>query len=143
MQGAKFENMESSEDHRSTCSAVQHLPTLQDPSSVTGTAIFCDAAWKIERDTDSTPAGIGIFITTDSNQHFTQLHVLALSPQAASPLQAETFGLLLATMLAEKLGIQETRFLTDCAILASEAANTSIFNTAGHWVMRPLLAGIQ
>ena len=116
MQGAKFENMESSEDHRSNCFAVQQLATQQDPSSVAGTAILCDAAWKIERDMDSAPAGIGIIIRTDINQHFKQLHVSALSPPAASPLQAETFGLLLATMLAEKLGIQEPTFFTDSAI---------------------------
>jgi hypothetical protein len=143
MQGAKLENMVSSEDHRSTCSAVQHLSTQQDPSSVAGTTIFCDAAWKIEKNMESTPAGIGIIITTDCNQHYKQLHVSALSPPASSPLQAEAFGLLLATMLAERLSIQEPTYFTDCLALALEVGATSIFNTKGHWIIRPLLAAIQ
>jgi hypothetical protein len=47
----------------------------------------------------------GIIIQTGGNQHCQQLHISVLSPPASSSLQAEAFGPLLATMLAELLHI--------------------------------------
>jgi hypothetical protein len=64
---------------------------------------------------------MGVFIQVEYNQHIQQLHVSALSPSASSPLQAETFGLMLATRLAEILKIQDPHF-TDCSMLALAAS---------------------
>uniref|UniRef100_A0ACD5WTH1 Uncharacterized protein n=1 Tax=Avena sativa TaxID=4498 RepID=A0ACD5WTH1_AVESA len=66
-----------------------------------------------------------------------------MSPPASSPLQAETFSLMLATRLAENLNIQNPHFLTDCSVLATAAKMTNIFSAPGHWDNRPLLAQIQ
>jgi hypothetical protein len=79
----------------------------------------------------------------NDNQHCRHLHVAALSPPASSPLQAEAFGLLLATKLAELLRLQEPQFYTDCLVLASAAATEDITKAPGHWSIRPLLAEIQ
>ena len=77
------------------------------------------------------------------NQHLKQLHVSALSPPASSPLQAETYGLLLATKLAHLLQVQDPHFYTDCLVLASAAAEPSVFAAPGHWGNRHLLAAIH
>jgi hypothetical protein len=66
-----------------------------------------------------------------------------MSPADSCPLQAETFGLMLAMRLAEILKIQDLHFLTDYSVLASAAKATNIFSAPGHWDNRPLLAHIQ
>jgi hypothetical protein len=66
-----------------------------------------------------------------------------MSPPASSPLQAETFGFLLAIKLANILQLQEPRFYTDNSVLASAAAATNIVPTPGHWMIRPLIVDIQ
>ena len=66
-----------------------------------------------------------------------------MSPPALSPRQAETFGLLLATKLAEILQLQEPRFYTDNSVLASASAASDIIATSSHWMIRPLIAAIQ
>lgn len=87
--------------------------------------------------------GIGVIIQLEGNQHCQQIHVSATSPPVSSPLEAEAYGLLLAVKLADTLSIQEPNFYTDCSVLASSAASTSIFKEAGHWSIRPILALIQ
>jgi hypothetical protein len=77
------------------------------------------------------------------NQHLKQLHVSALSPPVSTPLQAETYGLLLATRLADILQIQEPHFYSDCLVLTSAARSQTVFDAPGHWENRPLLAAIQ
>lgn len=140
---SKLEDLVTSQEQSLTFSASQLQVPQQDPSLLAGNVIFCDAAWKNEGSNKSSSAGIGIIIQTRGNQHYNELHISALSPPVSSPLQAEAFGLLLATMLAERLHIQEPRFYTDCSVLASEAATTSIFEDSGHWVIRPILASIR
>ena len=76
-------------------------------------------------------------------KHCNQLYILARSPPASSPLQAEAFGLLLATKLAEILHFQQPHFYTDSSILATAAAATNIVTAPGHWTIRPLIAAIQ
>jgi hypothetical protein len=66
-----------------------------------------------------------------------------VSPPASSPLRAEAYGLLLTTMLADTLRIQEPQYYTDCSVLASATAATSIFKDVGHWNIRPILAFVQ
>jgi hypothetical protein len=66
-----------------------------------------------------------------------------LSPPDSSPLQAETYRLLLATKLAEILEIQDPYFYTDSLVLASAAASPTVFKAPGHWDNRPHLAAIQ
>jgi hypothetical protein len=61
----------------------------------------------------------------------------------STPLQAEAFGLLLATKLAEILQLQGPQFYTDCLVLASAAATDDITMALGHWSIRPILADIQ
>ena len=112
----------------------------QDPFSLAGTIICCDAAWKMEEHQGPIPAGIGIVIQTQGNQHFQQLHIAALSPPAESPLQAEAFGLMLATKLAELLHVQDPFFFTDCLTLENATKATSILQAPGHWIIRPQLA---
>jgi hypothetical protein len=143
MQASKLDEMATPKEHCFTSPASQLPVPQQDPSLTAGNVIFCDAAWKNEGSNQSSPAGIGIIIQTEGNQHCRQLHISALSPPVSSPLQAEAFGLLLATMLAEILHIQEPRFYTDCSVLASAVAAKSIFKDSGHWVIRPILAAIR
>jgi hypothetical protein len=116
---------------------------LHEVTNSTANAIFCDAAWKKEAGTDRNQAGIGVTISIQGNQHLNQMHIAALSPPASSPLQAETYGLLLATKLAHLLQVQDPQYYTDCLVLASAARETSVFATPGHWENRPLLAEIQ
>lgn len=118
-------------------------PAAQTLSNLTGVAIFCDAAWKLEQGAQTAQAGIGIFIKMEHLTHCNQLYISARSPPAFSPLQAEAFGLLLATKLAEVLQLQEPYFYTDSSILASAAAATNIITAPGHWTIRPLIAAIQ
>jgi hypothetical protein len=70
-------------------------------------------------------ASIGVITKLGDNGHCQQLHMSALSPP--SPLQAEAYGLLLATEIADALHIQEPQYYTDCSVLASTATATSIF----------------
>jgi hypothetical protein len=66
-----------------------------------------------------------------------------MSPPASSPLHAETFGLLLATRLAEILKIQDPHFLTDFSVVALATKAPYIFSALGPWDNRPLLVEIQ
>ena len=143
MQGCKLEDNVSKQDHQPIDVANQRLVLQQDPFSIAGNVICTDAAWKCGSNQDSAPAGIGIIIQIQDNQHCQQIHIAALSPPAHSPLQAEAYGLLLASKLADLLHIQEPHFFTDCSILKSAASTTSILNAPGHWIIRPILADIQ
>jgi hypothetical protein len=49
-------------------------------------------------------------LTSSFTYMATNIHVSALSPSASSPLQAETFGLLLAMKLADILQVQDPIF---------------------------------
>lgn len=138
VQGSKIEDSALHGDQAPTTTANTHRahvtgPTVQNFSCFAGDAIFCDAAWKTDQNAHPTPASIGIFIQVESNQHFKRLYVSALSPPASSPLQAEAFGLILATKLAEILQLQEPVFYTDCSVLASAAAASNIMNAPSHW----------
>jgi ribonuclease HI len=108
-----------------------------------GCSIFCDAAWKLDGNAQQAPAGIGIYIQVDNNQHFKQLHIAAMSPPAASPLQAEALALVLATKLATVIQVQEPKYFTDSAILAQAASTKCILSAPSHWEVRPELATIQ
>ncbi|XP_051190177.1 uncharacterized protein [Lolium perenne] len=88
-------------------------------------------------------AGLGVIIHFQENQHLRQLQVSALSPPISSPLHAETYGLLLATKLADLLQVQDPRFYTDCAVLVSAATTASVFATQRHWEIRPERAAIR
>ena len=88
-------------------------------------------------------AGLGVIISMPNNQHLQQLHVSALSPPASSPLQAEAYGLLLATMLADILQVQGPHFYTDCSVLALAARSPTLFTAPGSWENKPLIAAIQ
>ena len=130
-------------DQNSTAIGVQQPITNQEPALVACQGIFCDAAWTNEENMQSSPAGIGVIIQLGKNEHCQQLQVSALSPPVSSPFQAEAYGLLLATMIADALHIPEPQYYTDCSVLASAAATTSIFKVTCHWNIRPILASIQ
>lgn len=119
------------------------IPQAQHDDYFTGNVIYCDAAWKRQTGQDKTRAGLGVIIHMHDNQHLRQLHVAALSPPASSPLQAETYGLLLAIRLADLLQIQDPYYYTDNSVLASAAASPTVFKAPGHWENRPHLAAIQ
>jgi ribonuclease HI len=135
---------ENTQELKQTPHTIPH--TLQ-ADSFTGNVIYCDAAWErqagAQSGADKSRAGIGVIIHMQDNQHLQQLHVSALSPPASSPLQAETYGLLLATKLAEILQIQDPYFYTDSLVLASAAASPTVFKAPGHWENRSHLAAIQ
>jgi hypothetical protein len=144
IQGTNLEGSTPVGDHGVTCSQDHLLtPAIQNPYSFAGNTIFCDAAWEIQPSNTTKRAGIGVFIQVQNNQHIQQLHISAMSPPASSPLHAETFGLLLATRLAEILKIQDPHFLTDCSVLALAAKATDILSAPGPWDNRPLIAEIQ
>jgi hypothetical protein len=119
------------------------IPQVQGSDFPAGNAIFSDAAWEKQQDSTTSQAGLGVIIHFQENQHLHQLHVSVLSPPASSPLQAETYGLLLATKLADLLQVQDPHFYTDCSVLASAATATTVFAAQGHWEIRPQLAAIQ
>ena len=66
-----------------------------------------------------------------------------MSPLVPSALQAEAYGLLLATMLAQTLHIPEPQYYTDYSILTSAAVASYIFQVTSHSDIRPILASIQ
>jgi hypothetical protein len=143
VQGSKIEGHHLPEDHESSKQPHPSEALIRIPSNLACNSIFCDAAWKLQQGHSSAPAGIGIFIQMEHGQHCKHLYVSAMSPTASSALQAEAFGLVLATKIADLLNLQEPHFYTDSSILASAAAATSIVNAPGHWAIRPLLASIQ
>uniref|UniRef100_A0ACD5Z4N3 Uncharacterized protein n=1 Tax=Avena sativa TaxID=4498 RepID=A0ACD5Z4N3_AVESA len=148
MQGFKFEDTTKSEDQPPLAtSIVRRASTLelsvQSNSNTAGDVVFCDAAWKSGPASQEAPAGIGVFIQTGGVQHCKHLFVSALSPPASTPLQAEAFGLLLATKLAEILQLRGPQFYMDCLVLASAVTTDDITKTPGHWSIRPLIADIQ
>jgi hypothetical protein len=118
-------------------------PEAQDANLSSRNIIYCDAAWERRTDAEKNRVGLEIVIQFQGNQHLQELHVSALSPPASSPLQAETFGLLLATKLADILQVQDPFFYTDSSILALAAASPAVFGAPGHWENRPHLAAIQ
>jgi hypothetical protein len=138
-------NSVQQQEHDNTAGKNQLGLTIsqaQDANS-TRNIIFCDASWERKTCAENSRAGLGVVICLQGNNHLQELHVAALSPPASSPLQAETFGLLLATMLADILEVQDPIFYTDSLVLALAAASPSVFNAPGHWENRPHLAAIQ
>ena len=65
-----------------------------------------------------------------------------MSPPVASALQVEAYGLLLAVKIAAQLHVQDPKFLTDSAVLASAVVEPDV-TKAGPWAIRPILAAIQ
>uniref|UniRef100_A0ACD5WFD3 Uncharacterized protein n=1 Tax=Avena sativa TaxID=4498 RepID=A0ACD5WFD3_AVESA len=122
---------------------LQSFTQIQDANTLAGNTIFCDEAWENTTRTETSQAGLGIVITMRNNHHLKELHVSALSPPASSPLQAETYGLLLATKLAHLLQVHDPHFYTDCLVLALAAREPSVFAAPGHWENRHLLAEIH
>ena len=105
IQGTKLGEIPA-EAHAMHCLQDQLVqPTIQNPHSFSGNTIFCDAAWEIHPAHTPKQAGIGVFIQVQNNDRTHQLHIAAMSPMASSPLQAETFGLMLATRLVEILNV--------------------------------------
>jgi hypothetical protein len=143
LQGLKLEDNDFIQGSRRVVLMEQGLEPQRDPFSLAGNIICCDAAWKNADNQEPTPAGIGIVIQIQNNQHCQQIHLAALSPAAHSPLQAEAFGLLLAAKVADLLHIEEPQFFTDCSTLEAATKATSVLNAPGHWVIRPILADIQ
>jgi hypothetical protein len=126
IKGTNLEDSKSTrqQGHENTQQSDQRPPQItqvQHDDYFTGNVIYCDAAWKRKTGEDTSRAGLGVIIHMLDNQHLRQLHVSALSPPASSPLQAETFGLLLATKLADLLQIQDPYFYTDSSVLALTA----------------------
>lgn len=143
LQGPKLEDVMAAHDQRSAAVVIQRQITTQKSSLVAGQEIFCDAAWTNEKNMQPSPAGIGVIIQLGEYGHCQQLQVSAMSPPVSSSLQAEAYGLLLATMIADLLHIPEPQYYTDCSVLVSAAAASSIFKVTGHWNIRPILASIQ
>jgi ribonuclease HI len=148
LQGSNLEGMLQHADHTKPCEdQLQHIRPIimetQAPSFVAGCSIFCDAAWKLDGSAQEAPAGIGIYIQVDNNQHFKQLHIAAMSPPVGSTLQAGALALVLATKLAVVIQLQEPQFFTDSTILAQAASTNYILSAMSHWEIRPQLATIQ
>ena len=124
---------------------LQISPTTihtHDSNNLAGNVIFYDAAWERRTDSELGHAGLRVIITMQDNLHLQQLHVSALSPPVSSALQAETYGLLLATKLADLLQVQNPHFYTDCSVLASATRSSTVFAAPGCWENIPLLAEI-
>jgi hypothetical protein len=125
-QGAKLEVMGNSEDHQNLQQGYHLAPMVQIPPSFAGQAIFCDAAWKLQQGAHSAPAGVGIYVQMEHNEHCKHIYISAMSPLVSSPLQAETFGLHLTTKLANELQIHEPHFYMANSVFTSAAAATNI-----------------
>ena len=118
IQGTKLEANNSThqqgfERTRDKVQAHLAIPQIQDANYSRGNAIYCDAAWERHTGAEKSIAGLGFIIHIQDNQHLQELHISAISPPASSPLQAETYGLLLATKLADILQVQDPHFYTD------------------------------
>ena len=161
IQGTKLEAAASFENNRSTLGAIskasagdtvqmqiasvqQMTPspgaTVRDISNISGSIIFSDAAWSPGLDGQPTPAGLGIFIQICGDRPCSKICISAISPPASSAIQAEAFGLLLASQIAQLLHIQQATFLTDNSTLAHAAATQDLRLAPGHWTIRPQLA---
>jgi hypothetical protein len=147
IKGTALENSEPARQqgkvHEQEQMQALQTPQSWDANIFAGNAIFCDVAWKKSAGNERNQAGLGIIITMRDNQHLKQLHVSALSPPASTPLQAETYGLLLATRIADILQIQEPHFYSDSLVLTLAAKSQTVFDAPGHWENRPLLAAIK
>ncbi|CAM0874946.1 unnamed protein product [Alopecurus aequalis] len=146
LQASNLETLIPHSDQTQVCTGqLSHPPeaTIQDPFTLPGTLIFTDASWKQADDSQPSPAGIGVVIQVEQNQHFRQLHLSALSPPALSVLQAEAFALLLAIKLADVLQLQEVGFFTDSLLLVKAVSAGDCISETGHWVIRPQLAAIR
>ena len=97
---------------------------IHDPSDITGTRVFSDAAWKQQNDHLPSPAGLGIFM---------QVEETAIARSCSS---------LLATKLIRLLQIQEASFFTDCSTLVKSVEANDVLAAPGHWEVRPQLAAI-
>ena len=121
-----------------------HLPTVvtsQFTSNFSGTPIYSDAAWSLEPGQDEAPADIGVFLQL-TGHHTGHLYISAVSPPVVSALQGEAYGLLLAVKIAAQLHVQDPKFLTDSAVLASAILEPDV-SKEGPWAIRPILAAIQ
>jgi hypothetical protein len=116
--------------------------SVKDLRAITGSVIYCDAAWVGGTDSLPMQAGIGVFLQIEGSRSCRQLFISAISPPASSAIQAEAFGMLFAVRLAETLQIQGASILTDNATLAAAAASQDILDAPGHWMIRPQLAAI-
>jgi hypothetical protein len=116
--------------------------SVKDLKAITGSVIYCDAAWVGGTDSLPMQAGIGVFLQIEGSRSCRQLYISAISPHASSAIQAEAFGMLFAVRLAETLQIQGASILTDNATLAAAAASQDILDAPGHWMIRPQLAAI-
>jgi hypothetical protein len=156
IQGTKLEDANSFQDRNSTeassddtiqlqVASVQHMTpspgaTVRNIATISGSIIFSDAAWSPGLDGQPAPAGLGIFMQICGDRTCSQICISAISPPASSAIQAEAFGLLLASQLVELLHIQQPTYLTDNATLATAAAAQDLHLAPGHWTIRPQLA---
>lgn len=128
-------------DDTAIMQSVIHQQPRQ-PAS-TGYCIFTDAAWTAQPGQHNAPAGLGIVIVAQNDQHFKELHISAKSQEASTPLQAEAFALHLAVKVAEVLNIQEPKFYTDNSTLVQATKAESIFDAGTPWIIRPTIANIR
>jgi hypothetical protein len=116
--------------------------TVKDTSIIPRPIVFTDAAWLQGCDGQPVSAGLGLFIQFGDERVCSKVYISAVSPPVSSAIQAEAFGLLLATKAAEVLQLQGATFLTDNAVLAMAAASQDLLKAPGHWMIRPQLAEI-
>ena len=123
--------------------AERHLPghTFYDLTSLAAPVFFVDAAWKLQQVHHYAPAGLGIFIQNPATPLCQSIYISASTPRVTSALQAEAFGVLLATKLAELLHCQGAIILTYNRTLSSAAAN-KLIDDPGHWQIVPQLAAV-
>ena len=119
LEDKNFAQQQESDKAQEQLQASSTTTHTHDCNNLTGNVIFCDAAWERRTDSELGHAGLGVIITMQDNRHLQRLHVSALSPPVSLPLQAETYGLLLATKLADLLQVQNPHFCTDCSVLVS------------------------
>jgi hypothetical protein len=86
MQGSKLDDLLQAQNQHSSFDVVHRQITQQEPCLTIGQRIFCDAAWTMEENMQSSPAGIGVIIQFEDNEHCKQLHISAMSPPVTSSL---------------------------------------------------------
>ena len=116
--------------------------TIMDISNLSGPIVYSDVAWSLGSEGGPAVAGLGIFIQFPGDRQCKHLCISAISPPATSAIQAEAFGIMLATKMAEMLQLQQITLLTDNATLASTLAANRLILAPGHWTIRPQLAYI-
>ena len=80
LQESKLEGTDRSEELQNLQQTQPVTTIVQVTSNFAGEAIFCDAAWKLSEGAHSAPAGIGIFIQMENNQHCKHIYISAMSP---------------------------------------------------------------